>query len=101
MATPTKDPGEDIRKVLEEEQRNSAVVIERLGQLIKKGVVSNYDLTYAPVISGGRNVPRIVWTVERLLAEGHLAGIEGALKGFFSYVGKGMGAQAIDKMLEK
>jgi hypothetical protein len=92
--TPRADGSdEDIRKLMEEGQRNSAVVIGRLEQLVKKGVIADYDLTYTPTVSGNRTVPRIIWTIERLLAEGHLAGIEEAVKGFSYLVGKGMGSQ--------
>lgn len=101
MAPQAKGSREDIRKMLEEEQRNSAIVIERLELLVKKGVITGYDLTYEPVISAGSTVPRIIWTIERLLTEGHLAGVEDAVKGFCSRVGKGMGAQAGNKMPAK
>ncbi len=93
MTPRTNDSHEDIQKLMEEGQRNSAVVIGRLEQLVKKGVIADYDLTYTPTVLSGRTVPRIIWTIERLLAEGHLAGIEEAVKGFCYLVGKGMGSQ--------
>lgn len=101
MAKRDKDSDEGIQKMTEEEQRSSAAVIERLELLVKKGVITGYDLTDAPVLSGSGTVPRIIWTVERLLAEGHLAGVEDAVKGFCYSVGKGMSAQAIKKKRAK
>ncbi len=93
MTPRTSNSHEDIQKLMEEGQRNSAAVIGRLEQLVKKGVIADYDLTYTPTVSGNRTVPRIIWTIERVLAEGHLAGIEEAVKGFCYLVGKGMGSQ--------
>ncbi len=93
MTPRANDSDEEIRKLMEEGKRSSAVVIERLEQLVKKGVIADYDLTYTPTVSGNRTVPRIIWTIERVLAEGHLAGIEEAVKGFCYLVGKGMGSQ--------
>ncbi len=93
MTPRTNDSHEDIQKLMEEGQRNSAVVIGRLEQLVKKGVITEHDISYTPTVTNGRTVPRIIWTIERLLAEGHLAGIEEAVKGFCYLVGKGMGSQ--------
>ncbi len=93
MTPRTSNSDEDIRKLMEEGQRSSAVVLGRLEQLVKKGVIAEYDLTYTPTVTNGRTVPRIIWTIERLLAEGRLAGIEEAVKGFCYLVGKGMGSQ--------
>ena len=102
MVPRADNSNEDIQKLMEEGQRSSAVVIGRLEQLVKKGVIADYDLTYTPTVSGNRTVPRIIWTIERLLAEGRLAGIEDAVKGFCYLVGKGMGSQrAVKNKKEK
>jgi hypothetical protein len=93
MAPRAKDSNEEIRKLTAEGQRSSAIVIERLEQLVKKGVIAEYDMTFTPVLSNGGNMPRIIWTVERLLAEGHLAGLEDAVKSFCYLIGKASGSQ--------
>lgn len=65
------------------------IVMERLERLVKNGVISEADLSYAPVVFGGRNVPKIIWTIDRLLKEGHLAGVEDSIKDFCYLAGMG------------
>ena len=102
MTPRTDDSKEDSRKLMEEGRRSSAVVLERLEQLVKKGVIADYDLSYTPTVTNGRTVPRIIWTIEQLLAEGRLVGIEDAVKGFCYLVGKGLGSQrAVKNKKEK
>jgi len=93
MASKAVKPDIDVKKLLESGTRDAALVLERLDQLVKKRVISEHDSSYTPVVSNGRTVPRIIWTIERLLVEGHLAGIEDAVKGFSYLVGKGLGSQ--------
>ncbi len=93
MAPRANDSDQEIRKLMAEGQRSSAVVIHRLEQLVKKGVITDYDLTFTPIVSNGKNIPRIIWTIERLLAEGHLAGLEDAVKSFCYLIGKASGSQ--------
>jgi hypothetical protein len=84
------DENEKRKKLIEEAHGSFFIVTERLGQLVKKGVISDGDLSYAPVLHGGKNVPRIIWTIERLLAEGRLKGIEDSIEGFCYLAGMGM-----------
>ena len=102
MAAKAVKPDIDVKKLMEHGKRDAALVIERLDQLVKKGVITEHDLTYTPTVTNGRTVPRIIWTIEQLLAEGRLAGIEDAVKGFCYLVGKGLGSQrAVKNKKEK
>ena len=92
------DENKKRRDVVEEAQSNFFIVMERLEQLVKKGVISDEDLSYAPVVRKGKNVPKIIWTIERLLAEGHLKGVEDSISGFCYLAGMGfMSRTAINK----
>lgn len=96
------DGQNEKRKKLVEEARSSFfIVAERLEQLVNKGVISDGDLSYAPVVSRGKNVSRIIWTIERLLAEGHLRGIEDSIAGFCYLAGMGLTIQTARKKQEK
>lgn len=66
------------------------IVTERLERLVKNGVITEADLSYTPVVFGGRNIPKIIWTIERLLKEGHLAGVEDSISDFCYLAGMGM-----------
>jgi hypothetical protein len=94
MSASAKAQKNTEKKGLEEEQRNYAVVMERLQQLVKKGVIGEFDLSDSPVFHGDRNLPRIIWTVERMMSEGHLKGVEDAVKGFCYFVGVGLSSHA-------
>ncbi len=84
------DEDEKRKELLEEAQSSFFIITERLEKLVKKGVISDGDLSYAPVVHGGKNVPKIIWTIERLLAEGQLKGVEDSIEGFCYLAGMGM-----------
>ena len=92
------DEDKKRKELLEEAQSSFFIITERLEKLVKKGVISDGDLSYAPVVHEGKNVPKIIWTVERLLAEGHLKGVEDSIEGFCYLAGMGIRTgQAIKK----
>jgi hypothetical protein len=93
-------PGDDEekrRQFLEAAHHSYAVVMERLEQLLKKGVICQIDLENRPVVCAGRSVPKILATIERLLAEKHLAGIEKEIEGFCYVAGMGLTQDAPKK----
>ncbi len=95
------DEDKKRKELLEEAQSSFFIITERLEKLVKKGVISDGDLSYAPVVHGGKNVPKIIGTIERLLAEGHLKGVEDSIKGFCYLAGMGMRTGQAIKQQEK
>lgn len=87
----------DGDKNMEDDKGSYFSVKERLEQLVKKGVITEGDLSLKPVVRQGRNVPQIIATIERLLKEGHLKGIEDCVMGFCYHAGKGMLSEADKK----
>ena len=83
-------------KKMEEDTGSYFAMRERLEQLVKKGVITQNELSLKPVVRKGRNVPQLIATIERLLQEGHLKGIEDCIMGFCYHAGRGM-VQASDK----
>jgi hypothetical protein len=95
------DDNDKRKELLEEAQSSFFIVTERLEKLVKKGVISDGDLSYAPVVHGGKNVPKIISTIERLLGEGHLKGVENSIEGFCYLAGMGIRTGQAIKQQEK
>ena len=83
--------GINEKKMIEKEKANFHIVIDRLRKLIKQGVISEQDLTYASVEHGGKQMPQVIATIDRLFKDGHLKGIEDSVQGFCYLVGMGLG----------
>ena len=83
--------GIDEKKMIEKEKANFHIVIDRLRKLIKQGVISEQDLTYTSVEHGGKQMPQVIATIDRLFKDGHLKGIEDSVQGFCYLTGMGLG----------
>lgn len=97
MAKTARKTDEKPNMDMEQHKKDYAVVMEKLHGLVKKGVITDYDLTQAPVVWNGKTVPRIILTFERLLEEGHLKDVEPSITGFCYIAGVGLGSEAAMK----
>lgn len=93
----SKKSKDDDKRMMEDEKGSYFAVKERLEQLVKKGVITHEDLSFKPVVRKGRNIPQLIATIERLMQEGHLKGIEDCIMGFCYHAGSGMVQQSDTK----
>lgn len=85
--------GSDEKNMVQREQANFHIIVDRLRKLIQQGVITERDLTYDSVEYNKKSMPKVIVTIDQLFRQGHMKGVEDSIAGFCYLVGMGMGVK--------
>lgn len=84
-----------IMKEMQNQMHQGRAVISRLYELVEAGVISEGDLSTDYIMDEGEKMLRIIVTIERLLKQGYLAGLEQYISNFCYNIGADEGVNAL------